>query len=120
MKKIFYNIFVLLSFVMLMTACGTDDMEFKNADVTEVKKLYEPATEKAISLTSSGSLYFSWEPAIAKDGGSPLYEVYFDKDGGDFSSPLFVLSSDLWIFQRSEYLSQDIKQSSSTSRSRTG
>lgn len=42
MKKIFYNIFVLLSFVMLMTACGTDDMEFKNADVTEVKKLYEP------------------------------------------------------------------------------
>lgn len=95
MKKIFYNIFVLLSFVMLMSACGTDDMEFKNADVTEVKKLYEPATEKAINLTSSGSLYFSWEPAIAQDGGAPLYEVYFDKDGGDFSSPLFVLSSDL-------------------------
>ena len=95
MKKIFYNIFVLLSFVMLMSACGTDDMEFKNADVTEVKKLYEPATEKAINLTSSGSLYFSWEPAIAQDGGAPLYEVYFDKERGDFSSPLYVLPSDL-------------------------
>ncbi|GHV39984.1 hypothetical protein FACS1894179_05770 [Bacteroidia bacterium] len=78
-----------------MTACGSDNMEYTNAEVTEVTKLYEPANEKAINLTSSGSLYFSWEPALAQDGGAPLYEVYFDKAGGDFSSPIYILASDL-------------------------
>ena len=95
MKKIFNKICILLPLLILMTACGSDDMEFKNAEVSEVTKLYEPTDGKAINLTSSGSLYFSWEPALAQDGGAALYEVYFDKAGGDFSSPLYILSSDL-------------------------
>lgn len=94
MKTIPNKILILILFVIAFTACKSDDMNFSDAKVTAVNTLYEPSDDKAVNLTPTGSLYFSWEPAAVEDGGSPLYEVLFDKADGNFSNPIYVATSD--------------------------
>lgn len=94
MKTILNKILILFLFVVGFAACKSDDMNFSDAKVTAVNSLYEPSDDKAVNLTPSGSLYFSWEPAAVEDGGAPLYEVLFDKTDGDFSNPIYVTASD--------------------------
>ncbi len=94
MKTIFNKILILFLFAVGFIACKSDDMNFSDAAVTPVKTLYEPADAKAINLTPTGSLFFAWEPAAVEDGGSPLYEVLFDKEDGNFSNPIYVIASD--------------------------
>lgn len=96
MKTILNKILVLLLVCFVMASCGTEDMKFKNANVTPVEKLYEPDNGKTITLSSAAgaSLYFSWEPAKTEDSGAALYEIVFDKVGGDFSSPLYTITAD--------------------------
>ncbi|NDV69384.1 hypothetical protein D0T66_10810 [Dysgonomonas sp. 25] len=76
-----------------MVSC-TEDMKFKNAKVTPVETLYEPVDGKTLLLDPQGSSYFSWEPARTEDSGPAIYEIIFDKLGGDFSNPLYVMPSD--------------------------
>lgn len=94
MKTILNKILFLTLLIISFTACKSDDMNFSDAKVTAVNTLYEPSDNKAINLTPTGSLYFSWEPAAVEDGGSPLYEVLFDKADGNFSNPIYVFTSD--------------------------
>lgn len=96
MKTIFN---ITLFFILLLTSfvsCKKDDMEYKDAAITPVKSLYEPADNKAVKLLSSttASLYFEWQAVSVEDGGAPLYEVLFDKTGGDFSNPIYTVVSD--------------------------
>ena len=95
MNQLFNKIVILLFATAVLVACKSDDMEYKDTDVTAVTILYEPSDGTTVQLGANGSLYFAWEPALAQDGGAPLYEVYFDKADGDFSKPLYVLTSDL-------------------------
>jgi hypothetical protein len=79
---------------LAFTSCQKD--ELSNTKVTAVKTLYEPTNGKSVVLQSSASasLYFEWEPAKAEDSGMVLYEVAFDKEGGDFSNPIYRMASD--------------------------
>lgn len=88
-------LFILPAILLFFNACKSDDMNFKDAKVTAVQSLYEPTNGKSVNLSSSGSLFFSWAPALAEDGAAPLYELYFDKSDGDFSNPVYILTSDL-------------------------
>lgn len=95
MRTIINKILIVLPIVALFfTGCKSDDMNFKDATVTAVELLYEPTSGKTVNLTANGSLYFSWSPALAADGAAPLYEIYFDKVDGDFSNPIYILTSD--------------------------
>ncbi len=47
-----------------------------------------------IATGASGSVAFEWKQARAEDNGVVLYEVAFDKEGGDFSKPLYSVPSD--------------------------
>lgn len=96
MKTILNNTILLLSIIFLVSSCKSDDMNYSDANITPVNKLYEPTDGRAIKLLSSAtaSLFFEWEASKAEDSGSPLYEVVFDKEGGDFSSPIFKVVSD--------------------------
>ena len=71
-------------------------MEYKDSKVSSVNQLYEPTDGKEVVLQSSASasLFFEWESAKAEDSGAPLYEVVFDKEGGDFSKPIYKVLSD--------------------------
>jgi hypothetical protein len=92
--KTLVKLTIIVSLFLSFTGCEKD--ELSNTNVTAVKSLYEPTDNKTVVLQSSASasLYFEWEPAKAEDSGMVLYEVAFDKEGGDFSSPVYRMASD--------------------------
>jgi hypothetical protein len=95
MKAIGFKIAIIVSFFLGFIACSNNG-EVRQLTVSAVKTLYEPADGQAIVLqpSVSASLLFSWEPALAEDGGMVLYEIAFDKADGDFSNPVFIKASD--------------------------
>lgn len=92
--KIFTTL--MIAATSLLTVSCTSDMEYKDVDITPVSQLYLPADGQNVQLvaSSTASTFFEWETALAEDGNSPLYEVIFDKADGDFSKPVYTLTSD--------------------------
>lgn len=95
MKAIIFRIAIVSSFIFAFMACSNNG-EVRELNVSAVKALYEPDDGTAITLQASASatVLFSWEPALAENGGMVLYEIAFDKVGGDFSNPVFMTASD--------------------------
>lgn len=95
MKSIIFKSFWALALITLLFSCKKDET-LRDTKVTEVKNLYEPTDNKAVVLQSvdGASVYFEWEPAKAEDSGMVLYELAFDKEGGDFSNPVYKMASD--------------------------
>src|SRR4051812_25127979 len=96
MKKYFSAIIVVLPalLALMLTGCKKD---YKlNTNIMPVSKLSAPVDNKYIKLqpATSASVSFEWEQARAEDGSLVLYEVVFDKEGGDFSNPVATISSD--------------------------
>lgn len=92
MKKIFSK--AVLAIAIITGVFGCKEEELDHLKVTAVQSLYAPEDSKYFQLQSSGSVLFEWEQAKAEDGGLVMYEVVFDKEGGDFSEPVYKLSSD--------------------------
>ena len=94
MKTKIFSTIALLSALLFASSC-TQDMEYKDSQVSSVTQLYEPTDGKEVTLQASAtaSLFFEWEAAKAEDSGAPLYEVMFDKEGGDFSKPIYKVLS---------------------------
>jgi len=90
------NILLFFLVYSAFVGCKSDDMIYKDANVSPVNALYEPINNKTIKLLSSASasLYFNWEAVRVEDSGAALYEVIFDKVGGDFSKPIYRTTSD--------------------------
>ncbi|CAL1517950.1 SusE domain-containing protein [Chitinophaga sp. MM2321] len=80
---------------ILFTACKKDNYTL-NTNMQPVEKLTAPLDNKYIKLqpTTSASVSFEWDQARAEDGSLVLYEVAFDKEGGDFSSPVAKFAAD--------------------------
>lgn len=109
MKKI--SIFIWLSALLsLFGACKTENMNYTDVDVTAVNSLFEPLDNKAVKLVSSSSaaLFFEWESALTVDGGAPQYEIAFDVVGGDFSSPLYKVTSNNNGFATNAYVTHKV------------
>lgn len=92
MKSKIFQI-TLFSLLLVATGCSEKDA-LDHLKVTAVQNLFDPENEKSITLTTSGSVTFDWEAALAEDGGLVMYEIVFDKEGGDFSNPIYSLTSD--------------------------
>lgn len=92
-NKILASVSMLVLTLGLFSACEENE-NFRDANVTAVEKLYEPADEKYTSLQSSGSMYFEWEKAYSDDNSVVYYEVLFDIEDGDFSDPVYIVTSD--------------------------
>jgi len=96
MKHTLISRFALLSFILVFfTKCEKDEREL-NMDLTEVKNLFTPVDGESIALKPAlgQSVSFEWEQAKAADGSLVLYEVSFDQENGDFSSPFYTIVSD--------------------------
>ena len=87
MKK---TIAIILAFAALL-GCKSK-YEF-NAAFTLPSELDAPEVVD-LDVTSSERVVFFWSGGQAADGGLILYEVLFDKEGGDFSAPLATFQSD--------------------------
>ena len=92
MKKYIFGAVALLA--GLNFAACTSDMNYKDAQVTAVKSLYEPADNKSVALqtSSTAALFFAWEACRVEDSGAPMYEVVFFKPGE--SEPIYKIAAD--------------------------
>lgn len=91
------TIFTLIVFFILTSAILSgckENEEFKDVTVTEVQEFYEPTDSRYVVLQSSGSMYFEWERAHAEDNSIVYYDVLFDHADGDFSDPVYIVTSD--------------------------
>lgn len=89
MKKI---LLICSVFLLVMASCQED---YKlNTDFAIPTELNSPAAIQ-LDVSSTVPVVLSWSGGGAADGGIVLYEVLFDKAGGDFSHPLASMKSDL-------------------------
>ena len=65
-----------------------------NTDFTMPTTLSSPSSV-VLDVTSASTVELSWTGGGAADGGIVLYEVLFDRAGGNFAEPLTVMPSDL-------------------------
>jgi hypothetical protein len=95
MKTIFYSLLAGLVAVLVVSGCKKDKT-LSHTQVSAVSTLFAPENNKFIKIASgaSGAVSFEWQQARAEDNGLVLYEVAFDKEGGDFSKPLYSVPSD--------------------------
>lgn len=85
----------LLAFIGV-TSCKKNEKEL-NENISSVAGLSLPANQTSIKLNPSdatASQQFKWAAASADDGGLILYEVAFQKEGGDFTNPVAKVLSD--------------------------
>ena len=78
---------------MLLIGC-TDKYELEvGFDAPE--SLVSPANNQlvAIDLENGSPTQFEWAKSNSYFGGVVLYEVYFDKENGDFTNPIFKIVS---------------------------
>ncbi len=109
MKRI--SIFIwLAALISSLGACKTENMNYTDVQISAVNNLFEPVDNKAVKLVSSASasLFFEWESALTEDGGAPQYEIAFDVIGGDFSKPLYKLTSNNKGFATNAYVTHKV------------
>ncbi len=107
-NKILLMPIAFLFLILGMFVSCEDVKEFEDVNVTAVKDLYEPTADKYVVLQSTSNLFFEWGKAYSEDNSIVYYEVVFDKDGGDFSDPLYVIESDSKGLSTSASISQKI------------
>jgi hypothetical protein len=90
MKKSSHPLLFLLLLVGLLAGCKKDDKALDDT-ITPVSNYISPADNTFYRLDppSNAAVTFEWSQARAADGTLVLYEVVFDKDGGDFTKPVY-------------------------------
>jgi len=92
--KIIFALTLLACFAVV--SCKKNEKDL-NENISPIGALSLPVNQAAIKLTPSNaaaSQQFKWTSATPEDGGLILYEVAFDKEGGNFSAPVFKVVSD--------------------------
>jgi len=97
--KTIYSKFLVVLLAVFAVGCSDDD-KLSHTNVSAVEALYAPADNVFMDLGAPGSASFEWQGAVAEDNGVVLYDVMFDKEGGDFSNPVFVAPADGNGFQK--------------------
>jgi len=89
MKYIYLTI--IAATLWLFNSCS-DDYEL-SAGFSVPTELSSPQKVE-LDVTSSQNIIFTWSGGGADDGSYVIYEVLFDKKGGDFSAPIEKMQSD--------------------------
>lgn len=94
-NKIFNCVPLFFCILLFGLACQKNERGI-NMNVSAVTTLYTPDDNKFIRLNPAANLTetFEWDQARAEDGSLVLYEVAFDQESGDFSSPFYTVVSD--------------------------
>ncbi|MGV8095061.1 MAG: SusE domain-containing protein [Mangrovibacterium sp.] len=90
MKRILYFI------VLLIAGFGCEEDYNLNTQFSVPTEL-TPVDPVTIDVTSTNNVVLSWTGGGAEDGSLVIYQVLFDKEGGDFSNALDTLLSDMGI-----------------------
>ena len=86
---------ILLLTVFAVTSCKKENRPL-DLGLSPVGALATPNDNVDIKLepTTAASVLFKWDAASTGDNGVILYELAFDKEGGDFSKPVYKVVSD--------------------------
>lgn len=87
MRKTIFVYIIILAFI------SCQEKYELNVDFSVPTELHSPSSIQ-LDVSSTEPVVFSWTGGEAADGGIVLYEVLFDKAGGDFSTPLAKMKSD--------------------------
>lgn len=84
----------MLALLIGHTSCKKDDAI--NLNLTAPDSLRVPSDNAFVKLnpTTNASVVFEWKPGTAADGSLVMYELAFDKEGGDFTNPVYKIASD--------------------------
>ena len=95
MKRIAIRLTFLMFFAVALIACN-ETMGDTDSQISEVKNLIEPIAGKSVVLEPSpaASVYFEWDYVSVESAGAVVYQIAFDKPNGDFSNPVYIMSSD--------------------------
>lgn len=97
MKRLLSPTFSMLILIaaFALLGCEKNDREI-NMNLSEVTQYFAPNDNLFVKLqpATSAAVGFEWEQARAEDGSLVMYEVAFDKQSGDFSSPVYKMPSD--------------------------
>lgn len=95
MQRILVCLLSFGSLVAVLMQCTTPGRDL-DVNISTVQNLFAPADNLSVTLqpATSAAVVFQWDQARAEDGTLVLYEVAFDKTTGDFSKPVFKLTSD--------------------------
>jgi hypothetical protein len=81
---------------LLLVHCDKDERDI-NLTISEVTNIFTPVDGLSIQVKPTNAttvVTFEWEQARAEDGSLVMYEVAFDQENGDFSSPFYKVASD--------------------------
>jgi hypothetical protein len=94
MKKFSHPLLLFVALLGLLAGCKKDENALDDT-ITPVSNYISPADNSFYRLDppSNAAVTFEWSQARAADGTLVLYEVVFDKDGGDFSKPVYSMVS---------------------------
>jgi starch-binding outer membrane protein SusE/F len=91
-KFLYVAVCACLALCSLITACKKDDWGKNNN--TSITAAVQSAPDDNISLVldpaSNAVVYFEWQPAKAGNFTPIYYKVQFDKENGDFSTPVYT------------------------------
>ncbi|RYY31981.1 MAG: hypothetical protein EOP46_20020 [Sphingobacteriaceae bacterium] len=95
MKNILHYCGMAILALLAITSCKKEVRDL-NTNISAVSTLNLPVDAEDIDLKDPAvtAVQFAWEPASTEDGGVILYEIAFDKEGGDFSNPVYKAVSD--------------------------
>lgn len=89
---------IIMMLVAGAMACGfaacSDDDTTPSGNITTADQLYLPRNNESIELSKGNTTHFEWAVSKASGNGYVTYELLFDKEDGDFSSPIYILTSD--------------------------
>ncbi len=95
MRKMIRLAGVILLAVVAASSCKKENRPL-DLSLNPVGALATPNDNVDVKLdpTSSANVLFKWDTATTDDGGLILYEIAFDKEGGDFRKPVYKVVSD--------------------------
>ncbi|MDB5137602.1 MAG: hypothetical protein JWP37_4205 [Mucilaginibacter sp.] len=109
MKKLIKLSLTVTFAIIAFASCKKDTKGQLGTPVTPVSTLTAPLDQASIDLSPGGvSMVFTWNaPQSAEGADLVLYEVIFDKVGGDFSKPVYKIISDGMGVQTQATIPQD-------------
>lgn len=92
---IYEHFVIFLIAAVALSSCSKDNRDI-NMNLTAVTELYAPDDNLFVKLepATAASVGFEWGQSKAEDGSLVMYEVAFDKESGDFSKPIYRMTSD--------------------------
>ncbi|MBS9525638.1 SusE domain-containing protein [Litoribacter alkaliphilus] len=89
MKASINLLLILVISALAIWSCSEDEQRL-NIEIVSMGTLESPAIDEHINIDPENgeAISFNWRAAQAGDGGLVLYNVLFDKEGGDFNHPV--------------------------------